>query len=193
MERSRGDANEKWYWHGTRHLSPEVIAKEGFDFRVANSGMYGRGAYFAHSVNYSANGYKYLIPQPPTPTHSLQSLAYDPTTPTRGMRRNRYQLNSPGHAYAQLNPGTPPVQPFPAIASPIPIFSPQRGPHQNPSNFQSVMEFPPGVGVGDSQLILARVCVGNTIVMAANQVTSTSTHAILIYTLLGTNPTTRWL
>lgn len=150
IERLRGDANECWYWHGTRQLSPEIIAKEGFDFRVANSGYYGRGAYFAHSVNYSANSYYYVIQQAPaqlpqTPNNPFQ-------TPNRAIRR----IISPSrHSH-----------PFPAPVSPIPAPNPPG--QQSPGTFQSIMEFPPGVGAGDSQLILARVCVGNTIVMPSN-------------------------
>lgn len=57
--RTCGIDNEKMLWHGTRTLSPEVIIKEGFDFRVSNAGSFGRGAYFAVNASYSASGYQY--------------------------------------------------------------------------------------------------------------------------------------
>ena len=42
LERSRQQINERFLWHGTKTLDPKVIAKEGFDFRVANAGSLGR-------------------------------------------------------------------------------------------------------------------------------------------------------
>ncbi|KAL4473380.1 hypothetical protein ABPG72_015623 [Tetrahymena utriculariae] len=52
----KGDATEKWLFHGTRNTDPSVIYKgseEGFDFRVCQGGMYGRGTYFHDMASYS--------------------------------------------------------------------------------------------------------------------------------------------
>jgi hypothetical protein len=164
VERLRGDSNEQWYWHGTRQISPEVIAKEGFDFRVSNSGMYGRGAYFAHSINYSSGGYQHTIGQANrVPAHSLQSLA-SPQPPA---------------ANAQPYVTIPPLVPGPS-ASPFPIRNPAHRARQVHGAAGApgapeipafrLMNLPPGAGPGDSQLILARVCVGRTAVLPSNNV-----------------------
>lgn len=45
----KGDATEKWLFHGTKHTKPSIIfsgSEEGFDFRLARAGKYGRGTYF---------------------------------------------------------------------------------------------------------------------------------------------------
>ncbi len=49
--------NEKRLFHGTSRKSPtEIYSSEfGFDFRFANSGKWGRGAYFASDASYSKN------------------------------------------------------------------------------------------------------------------------------------------
>ena len=49
--------NEKRLFHGTSSKSPkEIYSSEfGFDFRFANSGKWGRGAYFASAASYSEN------------------------------------------------------------------------------------------------------------------------------------------
>jgi hypothetical protein len=179
----RGDSNEQWYWHGTRQISPEVIAKEGFDFRVSNPGMYGRGAYFAHSINYSSRGYQHTIQQQsnPVPTQFIQSLASHP--PTQSPLANP----NPTHPQAYpppLAPGSNPRTPYVTIDPLVPGSPslPQRIRHRgaratlafddaapNIPAFR-LMNLPPSVGPGDSQLILARVCVGRTAVLPANNV-----------------------
>jgi hypothetical protein len=175
LERLRGDANEQWYWHGTRLHAPEVIAKEGFDFRVANPGSYGRGAYFAHSINYSSNGYQHTMQQP----SPIPSLPLHPTTPARRL------------VFTESPPRGPPAAPSPFRVNQSPILIPGFPPHPSPQQFPtaSTMDLP---AVGDSQLILARVCVGNTIISATNQV-SPSLSFELDHPSPGTDSTTRWL
>lgn len=133
IERLRGNANEKWYWHGTRGCSPEVIAKEGFDFRVANPGSYGRGAYFAHSINYSSNGYQYYISN----TNSLHSSVYPKT---KKSAKKSFPPSFVSNSTSTTNVPDP------------------------------IIKFPPEVGPGDSQLILARVCLGKTSILDTNMV-----------------------
>ncbi len=45
----------KHLFHGTRQTKPELIysSEDGLDMRFSNSGMYGRGTYFADNSNYS--------------------------------------------------------------------------------------------------------------------------------------------
>lgn len=54
--------NEILAWYGTRATSPTIICGTGVDFRVASSGMWGRGAYFAHNSLYSGSGYAHPLP-----------------------------------------------------------------------------------------------------------------------------------
>jgi hypothetical protein len=57
---TKGDANEAWMLHGSRATPPSKIYDGvfGFDFRYAEAGMYGRGAYFAELAEYS-HGYRH--------------------------------------------------------------------------------------------------------------------------------------
>ena len=58
-----GYTNEKLLFHGSRQTRPEQIynSEKGFDFRFANQGLWGEGAYFAVSAQYS-NAYAYELP-----------------------------------------------------------------------------------------------------------------------------------
>ncbi|KAL4483496.1 hypothetical protein ABPG73_001045 [Tetrahymena malaccensis] len=61
----KGDSTERLLFHGTRAIDPKVIynsEEEGFDFRLSNDGMYGRGTYF-HETSVYSDGYKYQTPQ----------------------------------------------------------------------------------------------------------------------------------
>lgn len=48
-------AVEKYLFHGTRLTEPTTLmeAEEGFDMRFSNSGMWGKGVYFAEKASYS--------------------------------------------------------------------------------------------------------------------------------------------
>ena len=50
-----GCTNEMLLFHGSRQTQPEQIYKseKGFDFRFANQGLWGEGAYFAVNAQYS--------------------------------------------------------------------------------------------------------------------------------------------
>ena len=56
---NRGVINEKTLFHGTRETPPAKIYKsaQGFDFRLAREGVWGRGTYFAENASYSDSGY----------------------------------------------------------------------------------------------------------------------------------------
>lgn len=56
---------ETQLFHGTRASEPSdlVSSEEGFDMRFSNEGMWGRGVYFAESLNYS-DRYAYKLPVP---------------------------------------------------------------------------------------------------------------------------------
>ena len=48
------DVNEFWLWHGTTPETARILAKDGFDERVAEtSGLYGAGSYFADASSKS--------------------------------------------------------------------------------------------------------------------------------------------
>jgi len=54
--------NRMLLFHGTRNTKPDTIYKNfdvGFDLQYANSGMYGKGLYFAVGANYSHSGFVY--------------------------------------------------------------------------------------------------------------------------------------
>jgi len=52
------DANQMMLFHGARQRkNMDAITNFGFDLRVANSGLYGIGIYFAHKASYSDAGY----------------------------------------------------------------------------------------------------------------------------------------
>ena len=53
--KNRGITNEKLLFHGSRQTRPEQIynSEKGFDFRFANPGLWGEGAYFAVNAQYS--------------------------------------------------------------------------------------------------------------------------------------------
>jgi hypothetical protein len=70
VARNGGQANESLVWHGTRSTPPDDIydTDEGFDFRFAQAGMWGKGSYFAVNSSYSdnyayqeTNGYKTMF------------------------------------------------------------------------------------------------------------------------------------
>jgi hypothetical protein len=160
IERLRGDANEKWYWHGTRGHSPEVIAREGFDFRVANPGSYGRGAYFAHSVNYSSNGYQHTIPG------SYQVT--EPAIASYSSSKSSKKRKAAASWSSAL--GTTPPQPFGNFGAPQALVPSMSANSSTTTVTNSVIRFPDGVGAGDHQLILARVCLGKTATSNVNGV-----------------------
>ncbi|EAS05361.1 poly (ADP-ribose) polymerase family protein (macronuclear) [Tetrahymena thermophila SB210] len=63
--KEKGDATEKWLFHGTRATHPSVIyssPEQGFDFRLGQGGMYGKGTYFHDDASYS-HSFKYTTPQ----------------------------------------------------------------------------------------------------------------------------------
>lgn len=177
IERLRGDANEKWYWHGTRGHSPEVIAREGFDFRVANPGSYGRGAYFAHSVNYSSNGYQYVLPginQMTTPVPSYSALI------SKSSKKRKSSHPSP---FANSLPpfgtfGSSPIVPSMSTTSTTTVTN-------------SVIQYPYNIGAGDHQLILARVCLGKTATSNANTVSSLVSSRE-VHSFIDSDSTTNW-
>ena len=46
--------NEFWLWHGTNPQTADILAKDGFDERVASmNGLYGAGSYFADASSKS--------------------------------------------------------------------------------------------------------------------------------------------
>lgn len=49
----RKGVNECYLWHGTKEENVEAIIVNGLDFRVAGSGLYGRGVYFAEKSSKS--------------------------------------------------------------------------------------------------------------------------------------------
>ena len=53
--KNKGCTNDKLLFHGSRQTRPEQIYKseKGFDFRFANQGLWGEGAYFAVNAEYS--------------------------------------------------------------------------------------------------------------------------------------------
>ncbi|KAL4481378.1 hypothetical protein ABPG72_010531 [Tetrahymena utriculariae] len=62
--KEKGDATEKWLFHGTRATHPSVIYRspeQGFDFRLGQGGMYGKGTYFHDDASYS-HTFKYTAP-----------------------------------------------------------------------------------------------------------------------------------
>jgi hypothetical protein len=61
--KNEGITNEKLLFHGSRQTRPEQIynSEKGFDFRFANQGLWGEGAYFAVNARYS-NAYAYVLP-----------------------------------------------------------------------------------------------------------------------------------
>lgn len=61
QHKNGGVVNDKRLFHGSSSTPPEKIyrSEHGFDFRLGNSGMWGRGAYFAVKAGYSGQGYAY--------------------------------------------------------------------------------------------------------------------------------------
>jgi hypothetical protein len=165
IERLRGDANEKWYWHGTRGHSPEIIAREGFDFRVANPGSYGRGAYFAHSVNYSSNGYQHVIPGAYQVTAPAPAPTYSSSKSSKKRKSSSLFSNPPPPPFGTFGTSSSVIAPFMSATS-----------SSTTTVTNSVIQFPHGVGAGDHQLILARVCLGKT---ATSNVNGVSYHLSL--------------
>ena len=55
MSKNRGNANEKYLYHGTSPESIDSICAQNFDFRVSgkNATMFGKGSYFATTASYS--------------------------------------------------------------------------------------------------------------------------------------------
>ncbi|EFC49420.1 predicted protein [Naegleria gruberi] len=49
----KANHNEKQLFHGTQQQFADLIAKEGFDARVSNSGKFGNGIYFSPNASYS--------------------------------------------------------------------------------------------------------------------------------------------
>ena len=68
QRRVGGDGNVLWMKHGTSSTPPSDIydSDGGFDFRYANAGLFGRGAYFAFNASYSAS-YRYRVPDSSPP------------------------------------------------------------------------------------------------------------------------------
>ena len=58
MSKNRGDANEKYLYHGTSPDTVNHICAQNFDFRMSgkNATKYGKGSYFATTASYS-HGY----------------------------------------------------------------------------------------------------------------------------------------
>ena len=59
-DKNQGQVNEKELFHGTRRTPPKKIydSEQGFDNRLASTGLWGEGTYFASSAKYS-NSYAY--------------------------------------------------------------------------------------------------------------------------------------
>jgi len=58
----KGNCTEKMLFHGTRTNDPHKIysgIEDGFDVRLANHGIVGKGIYFAEAASYSVSGYAY--------------------------------------------------------------------------------------------------------------------------------------
>ena len=49
----QGCNEHRWLAHGTRGIDPMLIARNGFDHRYAEKGLFGRASYFAYDVLYS--------------------------------------------------------------------------------------------------------------------------------------------
>uniref|UniRef100_A0A1X7UL11 Poly [ADP-ribose] polymerase n=1 Tax=Amphimedon queenslandica TaxID=400682 RepID=A0A1X7UL11_AMPQE len=65
-EKNGGEVNEKWLFHGSSEVSPEVIyeSEHGFDFRYSgDSSLWGKGAYFAVNASYSGVSYAFRTPE----------------------------------------------------------------------------------------------------------------------------------
>eukprot|EP00667_Euglena_gracilis_P013983 EG_transcript_14461 len=57
-DKNKGDPNEKKLFHGARvRANMDAITNFGFDMRVAATGLYGIGIYFAVNAKYSDSGY----------------------------------------------------------------------------------------------------------------------------------------
>jgi len=57
-DKYKGDPNEKMLFHGARvRANMDAITNFGFDMRVAATGLYGVGIYFAVNASYSDSGY----------------------------------------------------------------------------------------------------------------------------------------
>ena len=55
MTKNRGNANEKYLYHGTSPKTIDNICAQNFDFRMSgkNATMFGKGSYFASTALYS--------------------------------------------------------------------------------------------------------------------------------------------
>ena len=53
QERNRGIVNEKTLFHGSPKFEDICRSEDGFDIRLANQGLWGKGNYFADSAQYS--------------------------------------------------------------------------------------------------------------------------------------------
>ena len=55
MTKNRGNANEKYLYHGTSPKVIDNICAQNFDFRMSgkNATMFGKGSYFASTALYS--------------------------------------------------------------------------------------------------------------------------------------------
>jgi len=65
MEMLDRNANEQYLFHGTPKENADKIVNQGFDERVANKGLYGRGIYFAHEackcMQYTENDHATIV------------------------------------------------------------------------------------------------------------------------------------
>ena len=126
---------------------------------MSNAGSCGRGAYFAHSVNYSSNGYQHVVP---ASYQVHQSYEVEGGYGKSSKKRKGYVVSTS----SAIVPGMIGNSGFGAVGG---GFGGGYGTTMFPTSYsntttvsESVMKFPPGVGIGDAQLILARVCVGKT-------------------------------
>lgn len=53
-------------WHGTSSNPPaNIFKKDGLNINYSNSGMWGKGIYFAVNANYSCPAYSFAVPGMP--------------------------------------------------------------------------------------------------------------------------------
>ncbi len=92
------DTNEFWLWHGTKPETWEVLARHGFDQRVAeDGGLYGAGSYFADA---SSKSHQYAAVRNGDGHHCMLScrvtMGHPYMTPGRLQGQRRPPLNTAG-------------------------------------------------------------------------------------------------
>ena len=105
-EKNDGQVNEKWLFHGSRGVSPEIIYKSehGFDFRYSGDSSYwGKGAYFAVNASYSGGSYAFQSSE----RHRKMLIAFVLTGDSIRMERDSTLFAPPkkedGNSYDSVN------------------------------------------------------------------------------------------